>query len=456
MYFEHDNKSFQLVRNTFDLESKTITSYDYLDLHLKHLSLYDTTPSLNSNVGSITTLGGISISNTTDSSNCTNGGSITTLGGAAIRKKLYVGDNLAIGQDDFQILGSLHINQTTSSICLENVSSSVSYIDFITTSNNSRFGILSDSTNIQFSLTTNLSGNSPEDSTKALTINSDGFVGINTTTNINSPLVLANSNFISTNSKDGYLGLIAANTNQNDASDSARILIYGNDNVTNAGDIIISSGTSGSISLNTNDDNERLTIDNSGIMTIHTTTISTNSSSASLVLTGGMSIKCSTNSNSSTEGGALTIAGGAGVDKDFYIGGDLYVTGNINSSGSNTSPTIIFSNYVNCSFTGYDYTRLLSISNEAILTFSVWVTATNSSENTQFEFELPDRTEDFTRRTELIASCSGYTDDSEIIPLFNVICVAVKNTNRGLIKFQSVSNGIHYFTIICRYTLSPL
>ena len=51
-----------------------------------------------------------------------------------------------------------------------------------------------------------------------------------------------------------------------------------------------------------------------------------------------------------------------------------------------------------------------------------------------------------------MVNCSGYTDDDNIIPLFNVIGGGVKTTSRGFVKFQSASTGIHYFTVMCRHT----
>jgi hypothetical protein len=54
---------------------------------------------------------------------------------------------------------------------------------------------------------------------------------------------------------------------------------------------------------------------------------STNSSTGSILLHGGLSIKTTTNSSSVTNGGALTIAGGASIYKDVYIGGNLTVLG---------------------------------------------------------------------------------------------------------------------------------
>jgi hypothetical protein len=54
---------------------------------------------------------------------------------------------------------------------------------------------------------------------------------------------------------------------------------------------------------------------------------STNSSTGSVLLYGGLSINTTSNSSSVTNGGAFTIAGGASIEKDVYIGGNLTVLG---------------------------------------------------------------------------------------------------------------------------------
>ena len=46
---------------------------------------------------------------------------------------------------------------------------------------------------------------------------------------------------------------------------------------------------------------------------------STNASTGSILLHGGLSINCLTNSTSVTSGGALTIAGGASINKNVFI-----------------------------------------------------------------------------------------------------------------------------------------
>ena len=451
-YYNDSVKSYELVYNTRDLITKELTSYDYTDLHLKHLTLSDTTPSLNASTGSIYTLGGISISNTNDSTSCSQGGSFISLGGASIGKKLYVGDNICLGKISFDPSESLHINQTNSTFRLEN--DTFSYLDFVNRASQNRFGIFSDSVNNQFSLTSSISGTTPKNSKCALTISSNGYVGVNTTTNINSPLTIQSNSLISTNTDTGYIGLIASDTNINDSSSSARVLVYGNEAIGSSGNVFISSGTPGSIALCTNNDIQRLAIDKTGTVTISNTSITRSKTSGALIVSGGIGICSTQNSSSFSSGGALTVAGGASISKDIFVGGNLYISGNLNASGSVTSPDITFSNEINCTLTGYDNNNLLTISQEAIFSFAVWVTPNSASENCQIEFTLPGRDNVFERRTELMTSCIGYTDDDNIIPLFNILSIGVKGDNKGLLKFQSVSTGIHYFTLICRYTMS--
>ena len=216
------------------------------------------------------------------------------------------------------------------------------------------------------------------------------------------------------------------------------------------------SGTSGSVKIFTNEDKERVCIDRFGTVSILTTAISESTTSGALIVSGGVAVSATENSINVSAGGSLTVAGGASIMKDIFIGGNLFITGKFNAGGSSKTPEITFTNNVNCTYTGYDNNRLLTISQEATLSFVVWVTPTVASTNCQIEFDLPERQNNLANRTEYTASCSGYTDDDEVIPLFNCISVGVKNQKRGLIKFQSVSTGIHYFNLICRYTMRQI
>jgi hypothetical protein len=428
----------------------TIENHGDCDLQIKHLFVSDTTASANASTGSICTLGGISINNTNNSTSCTSGGSLTTLGGAGIKGKLHVGEEIAVGNNAFIPQESIHINNTNSTVRLENEPGNHSYIDFVEAGSSSRHGILRDSDLL--SVTWTSSGESPNTASKALTVNSAGYVGINTT-NSNTPLSLATNNFISSSSNDGYIGIIAADSNTSDSDYGARLMLYGNDSVSQSGDLSLFAGTSGSIKMHTRQDTEALRIDSLGVTRILSTSNTKSKTSGALLVSGGVAIAATENSQSFFNGGALTVAGGVSVEKDIYIGGNLYITGNLNATGSVLTPTVTFTNTQGCSIVSFGNTNLLTVSNEATLSFYVEVTPLAESQNCQFEFTLPYRTNSFIERGELVATCSGYTDDTEIIPLFNTICVGVKTSTTGLVKFQSSSTGIHFFTILCRYAM---
>jgi hypothetical protein len=82
--------------------------------------------------------------------------------------------------------------------------------------------------------------------------------------------------------------------------------------------------------------NQTTGVNSTLISTYSNTTTSTNSSSASFVLSGGLSVANTSNSISYTAGGSVTVAGGIAVEKDTFIGGTIY-TPRI-SSGSIATP----------------------------------------------------------------------------------------------------------------------
>ena len=453
-YYNDASKRFEMIYNTRDQTTKAITSYDYVDLKVNHIDLSDTTASSSSSVGSLSTPGGINISNTTDASSCTSGGTLTTLGGIGIRKRLYVGDNIAVGSDGFTPDESIHIKQTTAAIKLQSDNNGVSYVDFVETGTSNRFGILSDTSNDQFSLTVTSSGVTPPSATKFLTANATGHIGINTSSGISSPLTLLSGSFISSDTNNSYIGLVGGSTNINNTSNGGRVVVYGNNAIGSIGNVVLSTATSGSVKFCTNNDTERMRVDQSGVVSIFTTHTTKSRTSGAFVVTGGVAVSCTENASSFSSGGALTVGGGGTVMKDFFVGGNLYITGNLNATGSATVPSMSFMNEVNCTLTGYDNNKLLTMSQEAIFSIAIYITPNAASENCQIEFSAPNRTNGFEDRSQLIATCTAYTDDDDLVPVFNAICVAVKGENRGVIKFQSVSTGVHYFDIICRYTMA--
>jgi hypothetical protein len=186
---------------------------------------------------------------------------------------------------------------------------------------------------------------------------------------------------------------------------------------------------------------------------VYSTTVATCATSGALTVSGGLAVASTENASSLGNGGALTVGGGASVKKDLFIGGNVYISGNLTASGAVQQPTVTFSNTQNCSFVTYGNPRLLTVSNQATLSFYVEVTPQAASENCQFEFDLPNRFTELDNRGELVATCTAYTNDTKPVPLFNVLCVGEKHTTRGLVKFQSVSTDVHYLAVLCTYTV---
>jgi uncharacterized protein YjbI with pentapeptide repeats len=84
----------------------------------------------------------------------------------------------------------------------------------------------------------------------------------------------------------------------------------------------------GNVGINTT--NPNYILDVNGITNISNGTFSLNSTTGSLICYSGISIT-GTNASSSTNGGALTINGGAGISQDVYLGGNFYIQG-VNST----------------------------------------------------------------------------------------------------------------------------
>ena len=58
---------------------------------------------------------------------------------------------------------------------------------------------------------------------------------------------------VSVDGNDSYVGLLGGSGNVNDTSSSGRLVLYGNSATGSVGNVVISSGTSGSVSICTND-----------------------------------------------------------------------------------------------------------------------------------------------------------------------------------------------------------
>ena len=114
-------------------------------------------------------------------------------------------------------------------------------------------------------------------------------------------------------------------------------------------DYIISTNKSGSgvdnqlvIQTGTNTDQLKLLVD--GTIFMSSSVSSQSNTKASLVMSGGLSIKNTSNATSLTVGGGLTLAGGASISKDLFIGNKLNIygtSGNIQLSAQNSTGDLL-------------------------------------------------------------------------------------------------------------------
>lgn len=257
--------------------------------------------------GAFVVFGGISVQNTANAFSATEGNGITIAGGAGIGADLYVGQ---VGY----IPRVISINNTTTNLVATN-----------TTSTNLNLTNVS-STNMYIS-----NGLSAEFNSNTLgnLYTHNGNVGIGTTSptyrlDINSgdfPLRLLGSNVdssvirfenIGAGGRTYHVGSTAIASGAGvgfsiyDVSDnSSRVLIDSN----------------GNVGINTISPGQTFDVNGTGI--IRSVADSSNSTTAAFVVTGGVSISKTSNATSTTNGGALTIAGGVGILKDVYVGGTV-------------------------------------------------------------------------------------------------------------------------------------
>ena len=302
-----------------DLRLKKISiENNQLVIQKGNIIITNTQPSTNNSTGSLITLGGISINNTQNSFSYTSGGALTISGGMSINKNSFIGGSLFI-KDTLNVQNRLYIGPTTN----PQFNLSPNGID-------SRF-ILDDS-----QLFINLTKPSSNSSTGSFVIN--GGISINNTKNSSSysdggALTIAGGMSVNKNvymNENVYInGLVNLNgnlqLNNSSLTDNGNLNIH-NNNTINLNTSIFNTNINGKTTLQVSNGlfqiNENVFINN--------IKSSTNSSTGSLVLNGGVSINNTTNSTSYTAGGALTIDGGMSIQKEVYIGDSLTINNKIN------------------------------------------------------------------------------------------------------------------------------
>lgn len=454
-YFSESEGSIKSEWGTFDETTHQLTTWGDIPQIFGKVTFSDTTVSVNSSTGALVISGGIGIRCSDNSTSATSGGGLTVAGGVAIEKGLYISDQITISRTSFTHGNSMYIKSSVGSLVFDNDTGNYSHIQFKATSDSNfvNYNIVADSGDNLFKIKC---GQNVLTGTTGFVMTSSGNIGIKTTNNtsIGSALTLGVNNIISADSQNGYIGM-GQSGSAGAPEAGAGVLLWGNDSGNGtAGNLKLSSGANGELQFETAN-TQRISVTSSGSTLFKYSLESTNSSTGAVVVNGGVSIKNSTNATSITCGGGLTVAGGASITKDLYIGGDIYIGDELFYSGQNSvqRPVLTFSNGLNCNVVNYNDSSLLYIYTEGIFSVCVQVLPTSEGIPCQFEFEIPGRTSNFVNRNDIKGFVSGYTDDTNIIPVFNTLCVAQPSSKKALVKFHSASSSLHYITLLCRYTI---
>lgn len=279
------------------------------------MTLTNTISSINSTSGSLNIIGGISISNSSNAFSITQGGCLTAAGGLSIGKDIYFGGLILNG-----ILASATLNKMV-------LNSTINSVGIGSGGNLTILGGASFSKDIYIGTLLAI-GNSttilPQQPLEISTINYN--------INQNSGIRISTKNPISLNDNSyRYIDLRL----QSDSMNNYRGSIYGTLN--------------GGISS----EYEYMSFSQDGLTNIYSQVkfqnraISSSSSTGSVILSGGLSINCTTNSSTVTNGGALTIAGGASISGDLIIGGMIYYSNPTGASSTLSQLTLLSTNNSN-------------------------------------------------------------------------------------------------------------
>jgi len=420
---------------------------------------------------SVNANGQINITTTTDATDSSSG-SFTTLGGASVGKKLYIGTDLhVIGSSNLGEVSTGTWNATVISVVYGGTGASTFNANSLLLGNGT--GAVSSPSNLTFvsnalitpQLTTTDTAQATSSTVgpvklvggisvaKNAFIGTDlftgGNLGVGTSTNVNSELTLIKNSVIGLNTlggvDDGTLSITGGGAAN--ASRGGVITLHGEDSAGQGNIDFLSGATAGTINLNTAG-TARLQITHGGVVSVLTSTPSTSNSTGAIVSEGGIGIINTINSSSSTNGGSFTSAGGIAVAKDAYIGGDLYVSGNIVGSSTVATPTIAVSDLVNMSSATLTKIKVINNNEEKTLSFIGTIVPTVASLLCSFEFVVPSASS-FTTPVDIVPSVQGFTDDYSKIE--NIVCYSVSSSSRAKVSFTSYNLQEHVLQFIIRY-----
>jgi hypothetical protein len=422
-----------------DIRLKNITVEPSTYLTIKNGDILVTNTSISYNVltGSLVVDGGIGINATYDAVSSTSGGTLTVGGGLGIHGQTFLGNNLIL-------------DNNSSIISVKGVLDYRLFLDSIT---NKNFYLALDGTNKRFDLydtylKMNLTASSTNSSTGAFIIN--GGISINNTSNvINSSnggaLTVAGGIAIGNDanfSKTLIIGQLYQNTsgltvrytgNSQIALQSSSGTVNTTFNMNN--DTLVISNPNNYI-FNTSTGNFTFNNTNTTLLTIYqdhsefskylliTDTIeSLNSSIGALVITGGISVGCTTDAISSTSGGCITVKGGLSINKKTYTGDSVGIE---LSNGNKNNKFMLYQ--INSDLT------------ETNLFTGIGITTGNSTTIGSMRFQVPSNTTDY-----IFYSCTSNGSSSNEI-------FRVKGTN----EVQFIGNQQRYSIKSGGYTVNDI
>jgi hypothetical protein len=311
-----------------------------------------TTASTSNTTGSITTAGGLGISNTTDATSTTNGGSITTAGGLAVAKKAFIGNNTDTASINIRSTGGTYqagsiYSDANWGMIFRSAVDSPSLATF-------KFGKFDDTALMYMydSGQMNLLSTTASTSSTTGVFTTPGGISSSNTTDATSTtnggsittaggLAVAKKAFIGTNLTAGSVTISGTNFTDRTISSNVNWGIIFTSDAALGGSFLFAS-----VSATTNyiEINSSKTLRVYGNIGVDSTTASTSNTTGGLTMAGGLGISNTTDATSTTNGGSITTAGGLAVAKKAFIGTDLTAGGTIRNDGGvvtamNTSET---------------------------------------------------------------------------------------------------------------------
>ena len=320
----------------------------------KPVTITDTTESLNSTTAALLVTGGQSIQCTRDAIHFTSGGALTIMGGVGIAKKTFFGDSLGVESSNANKSNKVVMYQPSNDLTQTHEFTGLGN----TGGGHLTYQVSSTSHNHIFYAATSSSSRN-----EILKIKGTGEVAIQGSSQSYSILGGGSSNnalSFQSQSSDTPMS-INMFTKDGDATDNIDMRIYAKGNpsdVTNSeflllgftnSNYVVSSNKTGTGEFKDvilqNSNHLQLVLSTSGSVRINSTTMSSNSSTGSLILQGGLSINNTSDMTNVSNGGGLTVRGGISVAKKAAFGSDVVLnivtlnTSNVATSYSNLQMT---------------------------------------------------------------------------------------------------------------------